>query len=142
MCTDVPDEQPANVAAAEVLPLAEERVRVAKRESVTGRVRVQTVTDVVEDVVHEALQTVRAEVERVPIDAILNDGAAPPQTRTEGELTIVPIVEEVLFVEKRLVLKEEIRIRMHTTTETADVPVSLRKQRAVIDRDAPDEEVN
>lgn len=141
MCADVPNEkQPGTAAAAAALPLAEEQARIDKRETVTGRVRVRTVTDVVEDVVHEALRTVRAEVERVPIDAVLDDGAALPQTRTEGEFTIVPIVEEVLFVEKRLVLKEEIRIRTHTTTDATDVAVSLRKQRAIVERDTPDEE--
>jgi stress response protein YsnF len=42
--------------------------------------------------------------------------------------------EEVLVVEKRLVLKREIRIRMRATSETIEIPVSLRKQRAVVER--------
>lgn len=48
-----------------------------------------------------------ADVRRVPVNRIVSEA---PQTRQEGEVTIVPIVEEVLVVEKRLLLKEEIHI--------------------------------
>ena len=57
-----------------------------------------------------------------------------PETRTEGGVTIVPVLEEVLFVEKRLVLKEELHIRRQATTETVEVPVTLRRQRAIVER--------
>jgi stress response protein YsnF len=59
--------------------------------------------------------------------------AAPP-VRTEGDVTIVPVLEEVLVVEKRLVLKEELRIRRSRRQETEEIPVRLRKQRAVVER--------
>jgi hypothetical protein len=39
--------------------------------------------------------------------------------RQEGDTTIVPVVEEVLVVERRLMLKEEIRIKRVRTTERA-----------------------
>jgi stress response protein YsnF len=54
--------------------------------------------------------------------------------RTEGDVVIVPVLEEVLVVEKRLVLKEELHIRRDATRENVEVPVTLRKQRAVIER--------
>ena len=60
-----------------------------------------------------------------------------PDVRTEGDLTIVPVVEEVLVVEKRLVLKEELHIRRTSQTEVVEVPVTLRKQRAVVERQVP-----
>jgi stress response protein YsnF len=43
-------------------------------------------------------------------------------------------MEEVLVVEKRLVLKEELRITRHETKEVAETPVTIRKQRAVVER--------
>jgi stress response protein YsnF len=49
-------------------------------------------------------------------------------------VTIVPILEEVLVVEKRLLIKEELRITRHRTTNVTDVAVPLRKQRAEIER--------
>jgi stress response protein YsnF len=53
-------------------------------------------------------------------------------------VTIVPVLEEVLVVEKRLVLKEELHIRRRVDTESVEVPVTLRKQRAIIEREAQD----
>jgi stress response protein YsnF len=71
----------------------------------------------------------------VPVDRVVETA---PETRTEGDVTIVPVLEEVLVVEKRLVLKEELHIRRRVETETAEVPVTLRKQRAIVERLAPD----
>jgi stress response protein YsnF len=48
--------------------------------------------------------------------------------RTEDGVTIIPVLEEVLVVEKRLVLKREIRISKRSNLETVEIPVSLRKQ--------------
>jgi uncharacterized protein (TIGR02271 family) len=121
-----------NPDAMTTLSLVEEQASVAKREVVTGRVRVRTVTDTKQEVVQEELHGEDIEVRRVPIDCYVEDGA--PQIRTEGAVTIVPIVEEVLVVEKRLLIKEEVHIHRRATTETAEVPVMVRKQRAVIER--------
>ena len=49
-------------------------------------------------------------------------------------MTIVPVLEEVLVVETQLVLKEELHIRRQRTTEAVEVPVQLRKQRAMVER--------
>jgi stress response protein YsnF len=43
-------------------------------------------------------------------------------------------LEEVLVIEKRLVLKEEVHIRQELSHETVEVPITLRKQRAVVER--------
>ena len=58
--------------------------------------------------------------------------------RTEDGVVIVPVMEEVLVVEKRLVLKEELHIRRQVTQENVEVPVTLRKQRAVVERLGPE----
>jgi hypothetical protein len=52
--------------------------------------------------------TEEAGVERIPVNRLVDTA---PETRTEGDVTIIPIVEEVMVVEKRLLLKEEIHIR-------------------------------
>jgi uncharacterized protein (TIGR02271 family) len=102
---------------------------------VTGRVRVQTITDTLEELAHADLQRETVEVTRVPVDRMVESA---PEIRTEGEMTIVPVLEEVLVVEKRLVLKEELHIRRRVAAETVEVPVTLRKQRAVVERLAPE----
>jgi stress response protein YsnF len=119
----------------EILPLAEETATIHRREVVTGKVRVRTVTDTAEELAKATLQSDTVEVTRVPIDKMVETA---PEIRTEGDLTIVPVLEEVLVVTKQLVLKEELHIRRRVETETVEVPVSLRKQRAIVEREAPD----
>jgi stress response protein YsnF len=57
-------------------------------------------------------------------------------------VTIVPVVEELMVIDKRLMLKEELHIRRRVTKETVNFPVSLRKQRAIIERVGADSKDN
>jgi stress response protein YsnF len=112
-----------------------EAEEIHKREVVTGKVRVQTVTDTIEELAQASLQSAAVEVTRVPVDKVVDTA---PEIRTEGDVTIVPVLEEVLVVTKQLVLKEELHIRRQVEIEAVEVPVTLRKQRAVVEREAPD----
>jgi stress response protein YsnF len=127
---------PKETTREEVLPLAEETLRVDVRENVTGRVRISTTTDVIEELARADLHRETVDVTRVPIDRPVE---APPQIRTEGDVVIVPVVEEVLVVEKRLVLREELHIRRRSETQSVEVPVELRRQRAIVERLPADE---
>lgn len=113
------------------IPLVEERVTVGKEDVVTGRVTIRTVSEGVEQIVHETLDRETIEVTRVPIGREVD---ALPAVRTVDGVLIVPVLEERLVVEKKLVLTEELHIRRHITQETVEVPVTLRKQRAEVDR--------
>ena len=117
------------------LPLVEEALRVGKRVVETGRVRVSVATETEERLVRETLRTERAEVERVPIGRELAEGEEAPVTRQDEDGTvIVPVLEEVLVVERRLVLREEIRLRLVAAEEAVEQPVTLRRQRAEVER--------
>lgn len=119
----------------ETIPLVGEEISVSKRKSRVARVRVETRTEQVDELVGADLTSTEIDVERVPIGREVD---RPPEIRTEGDVTIVPVLEEVLVVEKRLVLKEELHIRRRATTETVEINVSVKKQRAVISREAGD----
>jgi len=127
----------SSASETEVVPLVEEEAHIGKHEVSTGKVRIRTVTDAVEELAHADLHGEMVEVTRVPVDRVVDEA---PQTRTEGGVTIVPVLEEVLFVEKRLVLKEELHIRRQATTETVEMPVTLRRQRAIVERVAGGED--
>src|SRR5215831_6565120 len=90
------------------LPLLAEELSVSKETVETGRVRVATRTREREALIDEDLARERVEIETVPIGSRID---AMPEVRQEGDTTIIPVVEEILFVERRLVLKEEVRIR-------------------------------
>jgi len=121
---------------AQVIPLVEETLHVEKREVSTGKVRVRTLVDTVEEHARATLSEETVEVTRVPIGTVVDKA---PSVRVDGDLTVVPVLEEVLFVEKRLVLAEEIHIRRRVKREDVEVPVSLRKQRAIIEPSPPDD---
>ena len=125
------DHKPPSEGSPTV-PLLEERASIDKRTVTTGKVRVVTHTETVEELVRTVLEGEEADVVTVELDQTVS-GAAP-RIRTEDGVTIIPVLEEVLVVEKRLVLKREIRIRMRPTSETVEIPVSLRKQRAEVER--------
>lgn len=116
---------------AETLPLVDEELRVEKQSVLTGKVRIRSVHDHVEELAQATLKEERVEVTRVPIG---REVEAKPEMRTEGDVTIIPILEEIMVVETRLVLKEELHVRRVVTQEHVEVPVTLRKQRAVIER--------
>ena len=113
----------------DVIPLVEERLILGKRVVPLARVRVETVTETVEDMARLSLDASEVEVRRVPVG---REVTAPPAVRTEGDVTIVPVVEEELVVTKRLVLKEELHIIRRQVTRLAEEPVILRRQRARI----------
>lgn len=92
-----------------VLPIVEEELQVAQRRIVARSVRLQTVTDSSEEFVRLELTGEHVKVERVSIDSAIEPNAGLPRFRTEGNVTILPILEEVVFVDKRLRLKEEVR---------------------------------
>ena len=115
--------------------LVEETLRLDKREVLTGKVRISTKVDTVEEIARASLSEERVEITRVPIDKVVETA---PGVREENGVTIVPVLEEVLFVEKRLVLVEELHITRHVETEQVEVPVQLRKERAVVEDITPE----
>lgn len=128
------DRPPApGEAVTATLPLMEEQVRVTKRDVVTERVRVRTVVETTAELVQAELDTEHVTVTRVPVDRIVD---AAPDIRTEGDVTVVPVLEEILVVETRLLLKEEVHIRRFSTREAVEQAVTLRKQRVVIEETA------
>ena len=96
--------------------------------------QVSTVTREHERLVDEVLKHERVEIERVPIGRPVD---AIPPVRQEGDTTIISVVEETIIVERRLILKEEIRIRRLRVSERHQETVVLRKQEAVIARVEP-----
>lgn len=117
-----------------VLRLGAEELSVSKQVE-TSQVRVSTVTREHEENVDELLARERVEIDRIPVGKHVT---SMPEIRTEGDVTIFPIVEEILVVERRLVLKEEVRVRRVHDTERFQDRVTLRSQEAVIVRDPPD----
>ena len=117
------------------IPLHVEEVSVSRREIKKADVQIALITGTREQLIDEELTRVRAEIQRVSIDRTVE---IVPPIRQEGDITIIPVVEEVIVVERRLVLKEEVWVRHVSTKEQHRETVMLRQQEAVVTREAPD----
>lgn len=121
---------PAN-ESSEVIPVIHETLRIEKREFESGRVVVHKTVTERDEVAEVLLRQQDLIVERVPIGREVSEA---PQTRQEGDTLIVPILEEVLVVEKRLMLKEELHIRKHSSERTEQRNVRLRTEHVEIEQ--------
>lgn len=114
------------------IPLVEERLSIGRRQVEAGRLRVRISVNEREELVPVSLAHDEVEVERIPKNVPLSE---LPGVRLEGNTTIIPVVEEVVVVEKRLMLVEEIHVRRKTAATTEEVPVTLRSEDVTIERD-------
>ena len=121
----------ARAADASVIPLVAEQVEFHKRPVETGKVRVTKSVEVQEQVVDVPLQREEVTVERVPVERFVSE---VPPVRHEGDTMIVPVMEEVLVVEKRLMVREELRLTTRRTETHEPRTVMLRKEVAHVER--------
>ena len=119
---------------AAAIPVLEETLRVDKTVAEPGRVFIRT--SVLERTEYADLELYSGEaiIERVSVDRVID---APPAIRQEGDTIIVPVVEEIMVVEKRLLLKEEIHIRRQQVVQHIRQPVRLRSEEVSLERQSP-----
>lgn len=131
------NERPApggSKSETHILPVVQEELEVGKRVVDSGRgVRVQRRTVERTQVVDEPLLEETVEVVRIPVGTLV-DSAAPPVPRQEGDTYIVPVLEEVLVVERRLRLKEEVRITRHQREMHAPQSVVVKSYEVQVER--------
>lgn len=123
----MPDESNESVR----VPLVEERLRIDKQSRETGRVRISTAVEERVAWIRESLESTDIAIERIQIG---REVPAPPEIREEGDVLIVPVVEEILVVERKWVLKEELRVRRTHSTQRIEEPVVLRSTKVDVQR--------
>lgn len=123
-------------AATRVVPLLEESLDVGKRTVDQGGYRIVKTVHRRDEVVDEPLATHSVRVERHAVGRLLPSMEAPA-SRQEGDTLIIPVVEEVLVTEKRLMLKEELHITRTDAVVHRPVTFSLRSEDVVIERLEP-----
>jgi uncharacterized protein (TIGR02271 family) len=121
----VPQDKPL------VIPVLVEELEVQKRLVETGKVRITKVVHERETLVDEPLFHDKVAITRVPMQRVV-DGPVP--VREENGTTIISIVEEVLVVEKRLMLREEIHIRKQRIETHQPQRITLRSEEVQVER--------
>jgi uncharacterized protein (TIGR02271 family) len=114
-----------------VVPVVVEELDVQKRTVETGKVRITKVVRERETIVDEPLVRDNVAISRMPMQRVV-DGPIP--VREENGTTIISVVEEVLVVEKRWMLREEIHIRKRHTETHQPQQITLRSEEVHVER--------
>jgi uncharacterized protein (TIGR02271 family) len=113
------------------IPVIEEQLHVGKRIVETGRLLVKKSIREEERIVSTPVSHEEFSVERVHVNQYVD---VAPAVRYEGDVTIIPVVKEVVVVEKRLVLVEEVHITKRQVTTDDTQYVILRQEEVTFDR--------
>jgi uncharacterized protein (TIGR02271 family) len=127
--TRTQQEAGKNIEAS--IPVMEEHLNIDKKEVEKARYEIKkTVTrdDFSQEVptIHE-----KVDIQRVEINQYVD---SPPDVRQEGNTTIIPVIKEVVVVEKKLMLVEEIHITRSEQEVTVNVKDSLREEHVEINK--------
>ncbi|HEY5871275.1 MAG TPA: YsnF/AvaK domain-containing protein [Candidatus Tectomicrobia bacterium] len=114
-----------------VVPVLVEELEVQKRPVETGKVRITKVVHERETTVDEPLWHDKVAITRVPIQRVVE---GPVPVREEHGTTIISVVEEVLVVEKRWMLREEIHIRQQRIETHQPQRITLRSEDVQVER--------
>jgi uncharacterized protein (TIGR02271 family) len=107
------------------LPLVEETLKAHVVEREQGKVRIhkRVETDPVQAQVE--LHHDEVEIDRVPVNEIIPERRAPWY---EGETLMIPVYEEVLVTETKLVLREVIRLHNRGRVEQVNLRGTVRRE--------------
>jgi uncharacterized protein (TIGR02271 family) len=114
-----------------VVPVVNEELHADAVPVQTGGVRVTKHIEGHDEIVEQELRKGRVEIKRVKTDRVV-DGPQPVQRL--GNTLVVPVVSEVLHVEKRWVVTEEIHLTQIEERETMQETVRVNREQAEIER--------
>jgi uncharacterized protein (TIGR02271 family) len=115
-----------------VIPVMREELTVGRRLVETSRgVRIHKEVRERQEEIVQLLYREELDVQHVPKNELVD---APPAVRYEGTTMVVPLCEEVLVIQKRLLLKEEVRVTRRESRVRHAEQVTLRTEQAHVER--------
>ena len=127
-----PKDERTELGIEETIPVIEERLEVQRRKRESGTVRVRVVPHEEHHVVDDQVLHDEVDVTRVPVERWVD---APERERWEDGKMIVPLHREVLVIERRLQVFEELHIAPQRRQERHREEITLRREEAVIERE-------
>lgn len=116
------------------IPVVEEQLVVGTRVVDTGRgVRIHKTITEHPVTIDERLRRDELRIERVPVDRIVGIEETPGH-RHEGDTLVIPVLEEVLVVERKVRIKEEVHITRVRHAERHLDTVPLKAERVEVER--------
>lgn len=113
------------------LNVLEEQANIDKKVVESGKVFIhkkvhETDEEISVPISHEAVT-----IKKVPVNKYVD---VAPSVRNEGNTTIIPVIKEVLVVEKKLLLVEEVHVIKDIIEENEQHTIPLRKEEIEVER--------
>ena len=120
---------------------SEEEVRAGLREREAGRVSASKSVRTEREVVRVPRRREEVEIERVSVEGAAREASGATEANIGEDEVVLQVFEEEVVVSKRVVLKEEVRLRKRVAWDEESVEVDLRKEEVEVDdqsgRDGP-----
>jgi uncharacterized protein (TIGR02271 family) len=112
---------------------SEEELRASVRERGAGQVNVKKSVRTEREVVRVPKRREEVDIERVPVEGEAREASGATEANIGEDEVVVQVFEEEVVVTKRVVLKEEIRLRKRVVEDEEAVEVDLRKEEVEVD---------
>jgi uncharacterized protein (TIGR02271 family) len=112
---------------------SEEELRASVRRREADQVNVKKSVRTEREVVRVPKRREEVDIERVPVEGEAREASTASEADIGEDEVVVQVFEEVVVVSKRVVLKEEIRLRKRVVQDEETVEVDLRKEEVEID---------
>lgn len=117
-----------------IVPVLAEVPRVRKRTVARPGVRVEKRVRTRTEQVSVELERGDLAIERRGVNLLYDE---PPQVRQEGETTVVPVIEEVVILETKYLVREEVRVTRLRERHCVSSPITLRREEVSITEAPP-----
>jgi uncharacterized protein (TIGR02271 family) len=136
-----PDDDPVGSVAEERVVLqedlrvqrSEEEVSAGVREREAGSVKARKSVHTEREVIRVPKWREEVGIERVPVEGEAREASGATQADIGEDEVVMQVFEEEVVITKRVVLKEEIRLRKTVAWDEEAVEVDLRKEEVEID---------
>jgi len=112
---------------------SEEELRAGVREREAGQVNFKKSVRTEREVVRVPKRREEVDIERVPVEGEAREASTATEADIGEDEVVLQVFEEEVVVTKRVVLKEEIRLRKRVVQDEETVEVDLRKEEVEID---------
>lgn len=119
------------------IPVSEEVVDVQPRIVERGHLHIRKKVDEFLDERTVRLLHHSVEVERVPIDEVIPE---PIEPYMDGDVYVVPVIEEEVIIQRRLRLKEELRVHRSVIEREELIQTPFLRERVIVEEHRYDED--
>lgn len=119
------------------IPVSEEVVEVHPRIVELGHLHIRKKVDEYLDERTVRLMHHEVRVERVPIDEVIPE---PIEPYMDGDVYVVPVIEEEVVIQRRLRLKEELRVHRSVAERDESIQTPFLRERVIVEEHRYDQD--